>query len=65
MEYMDAGSLDRFAGCPIPEPVLQRVTASIVKGLKFLKDELQTMHRGGYNYLFLSCLPDFEVPCLN
>lgn len=45
MEYMDAGSLDGLAGCNIPEPVLQRVTASMVRGLKFLKDELQTMHR--------------------
>jgi hypothetical protein len=48
MEYMDAGSLDGLAGCNIPEPVLQRVTASMVRGLKFLKDELQTMHRGAY-----------------
>ena len=42
---MDA-SLDKLAGTDVPEPVLKRVTASIVRGLKFLKDELQIMHRG-------------------
>jgi len=47
MEFMDARSLDHLAGAPLTEPVLKRVTASMVRGLKFLKDELQTMHRGG------------------
>lgn len=46
MEFMDAGSLDKLAGGYVPEPVLKKVTASMVRGLKFLKDELQTMHRG-------------------
>lgn len=46
MEYMDAGSLDKMSVIPVPEPVLQRVTASMVRGLKFLKDKLQIMHRG-------------------
>jgi len=46
MEYMDAGSLDKLSVIPVPEPVLQRVTASMVRGLKFLKDALQIMHRG-------------------
>ncbi|KAK9899321.1 MAP kinase [Cystobasidium minutum MCA 4210] len=45
MEYMDAGSLDKMSVIPVPEPVLQRVTASMVRGLKFLKDKLQIMHR--------------------
>ncbi|KEI39349.1 uncharacterized protein L969DRAFT_87300 [Mixia osmundae IAM 14324] len=45
MEYMDAGSLDKLGGLDVPEPVLARVTSSMVKGLRFLKDELQTMHR--------------------
>lgn len=45
MEFMD-GSLDDLAGVEVPEPVLSRVTACVVRGLKFLKDELQTMHRG-------------------
>lgn len=48
MEYMDAGSLDNLAVIPVPEPVLQRVTASMVRGLKFLKDALQIMHRGEF-----------------
>ncbi|WWD20620.1 hypothetical protein CI109_105096 [Kwoniella shandongensis] len=29
----------------VPEPVLRRITAAIVRGLGFLKDELQIMHR--------------------
>ncbi|WVR08512.1 hypothetical protein IAU60_005567 [Kwoniella sp. DSM 27419] len=61
MEYMDAGSLDTLTGGGVlakdqkdeaesaeqrvPEPVLRRVTASMIRGLKFLKDELQVMHR--------------------
>lgn len=64
MEYMDAGSLDTLTGggvplsaakdgeedCAlrVPEPVLRRITAAMVRGLKFLKDELQIMHRGKY-----------------
>lgn len=46
MEYMDAGSLEKVAGCDVPEDVLSRVTRSMVEGLKFLKDELKIMHRG-------------------
>ena len=30
----------------VPEPVLRRITAGMVRGLGFLKDELQIMHRG-------------------
>ncbi|KAG8745206.1 hypothetical protein FRC10_008518 [Ceratobasidium sp. 414] len=45
MEYMDAGSLDKLNGAGVPEDVLARITASMVRGLKFLKDELQIMHR--------------------
>ncbi|KAH8918347.1 MAP kinase [Atractiella rhizophila] len=44
MEFMDA-SLDKLAGVAVSEEVLARVTSSMVKGLKFLKDDLQTMHR--------------------
>ncbi|ORX41100.1 kinase-like domain-containing protein [Kockovaella imperatae] len=29
----------------VPEPVLRRITLQMIKGLKFLKDELQIMHR--------------------
>ncbi|KAF7428217.1 hypothetical protein PC9H_007438 [Pleurotus ostreatus] len=45
MEYMDAGSLDKLLGAGVPEDVLGRVASSMVKGLKFLKDELQIIHR--------------------
>lgn len=48
MEYMDGGSLDKLAGADVPEPVLAQVTGQVVEGLRFLKDELQTMHRGGF-----------------
>lgn len=46
MEYMDARSLDHLCGYGVPEDVLARISSSICKGLKFLKDELQIMHRG-------------------
>ncbi|TDL25930.1 kinase-like protein [Rickenella mellea] len=45
MEFMDAGSLDKLQGAGVPEDVLARITSSMVRGLKFLKDELQIMHR--------------------
>ena len=53
MEYMDAGSLDKLQGDGVPEHVLARITGSMVRGLKFLKDELQIIHRGAL----------FESPC--
>lgn len=34
------------AAIRVPEGVLRRITARIVKGLRFLKDELQIIHRG-------------------
>ncbi|KAJ3559666.1 hypothetical protein NM688_g193 [Phlebia brevispora] len=45
MEYMDAGSLDKLEGDGIPEDVLGRITGSMVRGLKFLKDDMQIIHR--------------------
>jgi len=45
MEYMDAGSLEQLQSAGVPEDVLARITQSMVRGLKFLKDELQIMHR--------------------
>ncbi|CAD6919639.1 unnamed protein product [Tilletia laevis] len=47
MEYMDAGSLDKLydGEGSIPEDVLARITSSMVEGLRFLKDNLQIMHR--------------------
>ncbi|KAG6836846.1 hypothetical protein H0H93_002287 [Arthromyces matolae] len=46
MEYMDAGSLDKLQGAGVPEDILSRIGNSMVRGLKFLKDELQIIHRG-------------------
>lgn len=46
MEYMDAGSLDKLEVDGIPEPVLGRITGCMVRGLKFLKDDMQIIHRG-------------------
>ncbi|KAF5380626.1 hypothetical protein D9615_004549 [Tricholomella constricta] len=45
MEYMDAGSLDKLQGAGVPEDVLGRIAGSMVRGLKFLKDDLQIIHR--------------------
>ncbi|CAB4425753.1 unnamed protein product [Rhizophagus irregularis] len=45
MEYMDAGSLDKLYGGGIPEDVLAKITFAMVKGLKFLKDSLNIIHR--------------------
>ncbi|KAI9481713.1 MAG: kinase-like domain-containing protein [Benjaminiella poitrasii] len=45
MEYMDAGSLDKLYGEGVPEDVLAKIAISMVKGLKFLKDELSIIHR--------------------
>ncbi|KAI8387957.1 kinase-like domain-containing protein [Radiomyces spectabilis] len=45
MEYMDAGSLDKLYGDGVPEDVLAKIAISMVKGLKFLKDELSIIHR--------------------
>ncbi|KAJ7680483.1 putative PBS2-tyrosine protein kinase [Mycena polygramma] len=60
MEYMDAGSLDKVLGIKTtaqgggwegelgegaPEDVLGRIASNMVRGLKFLKDNLQIMHR--------------------
>ncbi|KAF8720285.1 hypothetical protein AX14_011070 [Amanita brunnescens Koide BX004] len=45
MEYMDAGSLDKLQAAGVPEDVLGRIAGSMVRGLKFLKDELQIIHR--------------------
>jgi mitogen-activated protein kinase kinase len=47
MEFMDAGSLeDLYDGpCSVPEDVLARIVGCTVRGLRFLKDNLQIMHR--------------------
>lgn len=46
MEYMDAGSLDKLQCSGVREDVLGRIAHSTVVGLKFLKDELNIIHRG-------------------
>lgn len=47
MEFMDAGSLENlYCGkCSVPEDVLARIVGCMVRGLRFLKDSLQIMHR--------------------
>ena len=50
MEYMDAGSVDKLYGVGVPEDVLARRVGSMVRGLRFLKDELQIIHRGMVSY---------------
>ncbi|KAI1314841.1 hypothetical protein EDD11_001666 [Mortierella claussenii] len=45
MEFMDAGSLDKLYQIGVPEDILSNITLSMVKGLKFLKDELSIIHR--------------------
>ncbi|KAF9123229.1 MAP kinase kinase Wis1 [Mortierella sp. 14UC] len=45
MEYMDAGSLDKLYQIGVPEDILSNITLSMVRGLKFLKDELSIIHR--------------------
>ncbi|KIM45213.1 hypothetical protein M413DRAFT_24456 [Hebeloma cylindrosporum] len=44
-EYMDAGSLDKLQPVGVPEDVLARIATRMVKGLKFLKDDLNIIHR--------------------
>ncbi|KAJ1964601.1 MAP kinase kinase Wis1 [Dipsacomyces acuminosporus] len=45
MEYMDFGSLDRLYPAGVPDPILAKITLSVVKGLQFLKDDLNIIHR--------------------
>ncbi|XP_013381692.1 dual specificity mitogen-activated protein kinase kinase 1 isoform X2 [Lingula anatina] len=47
MEYMDGGSLDlilKKAG-RIPEPILGKITIAVLKGLTYLREKHQIMHR--------------------
>jgi len=57
MEYMDAGSLDKLQLVGVPEDVLARIATRMVRGLKFLKDDLNIIHRGT---LFLSFALSFH-----
>jgi len=47
MEYMNAGSLDlvmKNAG-RLPEPIVAKITVSVVNGLLYLREELDIIHR--------------------
>ena len=41
-----ANPAEKDATLSVPEAVLRRITAAVVRGLRYLKDELQIMHRG-------------------
>ena len=50
MELMSTclGKLLRHTRCaPVPEPIIGKMTVSIVRALHFLKSKHQIMHRGG------------------
>lgn len=47
MEYMDGNSLDEMMKktSKIPEPILGKITVSVLKGLTYLRDSQHIMHR--------------------
>jgi len=47
MEYMDAGSLDLvLKRCDaIPENILGKITSAVLKGLAYLRDKHNIIHR--------------------
>jgi mitogen-activated protein kinase kinase 1 len=53
MEYMDGGSLDLVLRKVnrIPEHILGKITEAVLKGLKYLRESHQIMHRGWTNIL--------------
>ena len=65
MEYMDAGSLDKLEAGGIPEDVLGRITGAMVRGLKFLKDDMQIIHRGACLMHLMSQSPLSSSPLPN
>ena len=44
----EAEANEEGAELRVPEAVLRRITLHMVEGLRFLKDELQIMHRGEF-----------------
>ena len=44
-DFSSPGSQSVYRGGGVPEPVLARIVAAMVRGLKFLKDELNIIHR--------------------
>ena len=68
MEYMDAMSLEQLEVGGVPEKVIARIAHSMTRGLRFLKDELQIMHRGTFliltideRVLMIECLVRCEA----
>ena len=55
MEYMNGGSLDLVLRKVnrITEPVLGKITEAVIKGLSYLRDSHQIIHRGNYNTFIL------------
>uniref|UniRef100_T1JFQ8 mitogen-activated protein kinase kinase n=1 Tax=Strigamia maritima TaxID=126957 RepID=T1JFQ8_STRMM len=47
MEYMDGGSLDLILkkAARIPEPILGKISIAVLKGLSYLREKHQIMHR--------------------
>jgi mitogen-activated protein kinase kinase len=45
MEYMDCGSLDKLYKGGVPEEILAKIAISMVRGLKYMKDDLKIIHR--------------------
>ncbi|KAI8896127.1 kinase-like domain-containing protein [Globomyces pollinis-pini] len=45
IEYMDGGSLDKLYKGGIPEPILAKITRSMLDGLSYLKATLNVIHR--------------------
>lgn len=74
VEYMDSGSIDRLTAFQIgeqfedseeiitweglPEDVLSRILGSTIRGLKFLKDKLEVIHRGTS---FFNCIRSVDA----
>jgi hypothetical protein len=63
MEYMDAGSMDKLQVAGVPEEVLAKIALSMVKGLKFLKDGLQIIHRGEWFVSYHLQATNFSFRC--
>lgn len=47
--------MDKLEGDGVPEDVLGRIAGAMVRGLKFLKDEMQIIHRGTCAWCFSGC----------
>ena len=45
MEFMDGGSVDKLYGDGVPEDVLRKITYATTRGLKYLKEDHNIIHR--------------------